>query len=242
MKITQRAEYVWSEKQQRHIPLRRLSINWTGPVALCKGATAQQSQLADSQQAFYNTMTQDYNQQFQSQNAILGTLSNTLNPIIAAGPNQYGFSTAETNNLNSQAVQSTGQQYNNAEKALASQQASAGGGNTLLPSGAAQAQQAGLAASAANQSSNQLLGIQQAGYQQGAQQYQSAIGQLGGVAGMYNANGVAGAANSSGGTADSQANAVQSANQQVWNNLSGILAGGLGAAGSIIGGGLAGRS
>ena len=240
MQITQRAEYIWSTRQSRYLLVKKKSINWTGPVALCKGATAQQSSLADSQQAFYNTMTQDYKQQFANQNAILGTLTNTLSPIIAAGPNQFGFSTAETNNLNSQAIQGTGQAYNNSQKALASQQAAQGGGNSLLPSGVAAAQQANLASAGANQASSQLLGIQQAGYQQGAQQYQSAIGQLGGVAGMYNANGVASSANSSAGEADSEANAVQAANQQVWNNISGVISGGLGAAGSIIGGGLAG--
>ena len=229
------ATYVWSEYQQRYLLLKWKSINWMGNVALMKGATSQQKDLAASQAAFYNTMTQDYSTQFANQNAILGTLTQSLNPIIAAGPNQMGFNNAELTNLNSQALQGTGQSYANASKALKENQASSGGGNSYLPSGVQSQQQSSLASAAANQESSQLLGIQQAGYQQGANQYQSAIGQLGGVAGMYNPNGAASGANSAGGAADTEANAIQQADQQGWNNLSGIASGAMGAAGTALG-------
>src|SRR5208337_3279495 len=149
--ITRRVEFVWSSKQDRYILLRkRQSINWTG-VSLCKGASAQQNQLAAQQQQFYGTLQNDYSQQFAQQGNILQSLQNTLNPIIAAGPNQFGYNAAETGALNSQAIQGTGQQYNNAKQALGAQQAAAGGGNTLLPSGVQSQQQAGLASAAANQ-------------------------------------------------------------------------------------------
>ena len=227
MRISSKREYLWSSFQDRYILLRDLSEKWTGPVAFAKGASSQQTALADSQTAFYNQMTSDYSQQFANQSAILGTLQNTLNPIIAAGPNQFGFNTAETNNLNSQAIQGTGQQYNNAQKALGAEQAAQGGGNSYLPSGAQAAQQAGVASAYANQASNQLLGIQQAGYQQGYNQYQSAIGQLGGVAAQYNPTGYASSANSAGSTANSEANAVAQANNAAspWNLVGGILGG-----------------
>ena len=227
MRISSRREYLWSDRQQKYILLLDLSEKWTGPVAWGKGASAQQTQLADSQQNFYNTLSSDYSQQFASQNAILNTLQTSLNPIIAAGPNQYGYSKGETNTLNSQAIQGTGQQYANAQKSLAENQAAAGGGNALLPSGVAAQQKQQVASAAANQASSQLLGIQQAGYQQGYNQYQSAVGQLGGVAGMYNPNGTAGSANSAGGVANSEANAVSQANNAAspWNLVGGILGG-----------------
>lgn len=212
MRILTQADYIWSETQSRYIRLREKSITRT-KVALCKGATPQQSSLADSQTAFYNTMTADYSQQFANQNAILSTLSSALNPIIAAGPNQYGYSDAETNVLNAQALQGTGLEYAKASEALGATQASLGGGNTLLPSGVASQQKQQLASAAANQASSELLGIKQAGYQQGYNTYEAALGQLGGVAGMYNPTGYSGAATGAGSSAGTTMNQIAQENQ-----------------------------
>lgn len=236
MKFAEFAEYVWSDLQERYILVREKSINWTKTVAQCKGASSEQEELAKSQANFYSVMTQDYQQQFASQNAILNTLTTALNPIVAAGPNQRGYNDAERNNLNSQALQGTGQSYANASQALKEQQAATGGGNTYLPSGVQTQQQAGLASSAANLESNQLLGIQQADYTQGHSDYENAISQLGGVAGQYNPTGYSNSANSAGSNADTEANAVQAANAQGMNNLMGMATGAIGAAGTAYGG------
>lgn len=238
MQIVRRAEYLWSDRQNRYIPTKRLSITWTGSIAFVKGASSQQEQLANSQQNFYNTMTQDYNTQFGNQSAILSKLNNTLSPIVAAGPNQFGYSAAETNNLNSSALQNTGQQYANASQALKANQAATGGGNVPLPSGVQSQQQAGLASSAANQASNQLLGIQQSGYQQGYNTFENAVGQLGGVASQYNPTGFAGSANSAGSAAGTTANQVTQLNNAAspWNLVGGLLGG----AASAVTGGLTG--
>ena len=232
--------YLWSSTQNRYIIVRDVRRPFFGQIALAKGASAQQTDIANSQQNFTNQLMSNYSQQFASQNAILGTLQNSLNPIVNAGPNQFGFSKAETNNLNSQALQGTGQQYANASKALGQQQAAQGGGNSYLPTGAQAQQQAGLAANAANQSSSQLMGIQQAGYQQGYNQYQSAVGQLGGVAGMYNPTGYAGEANTSGSDAANTANQVAQLNNEAspWNLVGGILGGAASAFAGRFGGGL----
>jgi len=231
MHISVKREFVWSDKQDRYILLSKKSITWAGSVAFCKGASAAQEAQAQASANFTNTLTQDYSQQFANQSAILNTLNNSLAPIVAGGPNQFGFSGAETNNLNAQAIQGTGQQYANASKALGAQQAAQGGGNSYLPTGAQAAQKGALASSSANQASNQLLGIQQAGYQQGYNQYQSAIGQLGGVAGMYNPTGYAGQATSAAGQAFNAATQVQQMNNAAspWNVVGGILGGAVGA-------------
>ena len=238
MRLITSVQYIWSNRQGRYLYLSEKWTEWGGPVSWCKGASSQQTALADSQTAFYNQMTQDYSQQFASQNAILSTLQNTLNPIIAAGPNQFGFNQAETNNLNSQAIQGTGQQYANAQKALAEEQAAAGGGNSYLPSGVAAQQKSQVASAYANTASNQLLGIQNAGYQQGYNTYESAISQLGSVASQYNPTGYSNSANSAGQAADSEANAVAQANNAAspWNLVGGILGG----AASAVTGGLTG--
>ena len=225
--ISIRREFIWSDRQTRYLLVHDVRRPFFGQIALVKGASGQQTQLADSQQSFYNTLSSNYNQQFANQNAILSTLNNSLSPIVQGGPNQFGFSKAETNNLNSQALQGTGQQYKNAAKSLGEQQAAEGGGNSYLPTGAQAQQQATLAATGANQASNQLLDIQQKGYDTGRAQYNAAVGQLGGVAGMYNPNGIAGEANTGGSDAASTANQVTQLNNAAspWNLVGGILGG-----------------
>ena len=235
--ITTKVSYIWSQKQSRYILLnRRLSIIRTTGWALCKGASTQQTQEANSGQQFAQIVQQDFSQYFAGQANILSSLNNTLSPIIAAGPNQFGFSQGETNTLNSQAIQGTGQQYNNASRALAANQAAQGGGNIALPSGANAAQQAGLAAAEANQASSQLLGIQEQGYATGRQNFNNAVGQEGAVAGMYNPSSIAGQANTAGSNAFSAATTVQKMNNeaqnQLWSTIGGI-AGGIG--GAILG-------
>lgn len=245
MNISIKRDFIWSDRQDRYIIIRDVRRPFFGQVAFVKGASAQQTDIANSQQNFYNSLTANYGQQFANQNAILSTLQNSLNPIVQAGPNQFGFSKAETNNLNSQALQGTGQQFRNAAKSLGEAQAAQGGGNSYLPTGAQAQQQAALAASGANQTSNQLMDIQQKGYDTGRAQYNAAIGQLGGVAGMYNPTGLAGTATGAGSAAASEANQVAQLNNEAspWNLVGGILGGaagaGLDAFTGGIGGGLA---
>lgn len=231
MRISTKLEYVWSTKQDRYILLRDQSIYWTGQVAVCKGASSAQENLANQQANFYNTLTNDYNTQFSNQSAILKQLNNSLSPIINAGPNQFGFSTGETNNLNSQAIQGTAGQYANAARALRENQAAQGGGNIALPSGANAQQQAALAAAGANSESNALLGIQQAGYEQGRQNYFNALGQEQGVAGMYNPTSYGQIGNTAGNNAFGSATTVQQMNNAAspWNVVGGILGGAIGA-------------
>lgn len=229
MKITTRAEHIWSECQERYILVRDVFHYLDGPVALCKGASDQQNNLASSQTAFYNTLQQDQSAQFANQQNVLSTLQNTLNPIVAAGPNQYGFNAAETNNLNSSVINNTASQYANEARNLGAQQGAAGGGNSLLPSGVQSQQQAALAASAANQTASGLTGVQQAGYQQGNNQYNNATAQLGGVAGQYGsgAQSYAGSANTAGDNAGKTLNTIYQENAAAspWNLVGGILGG-----------------
>lgn len=236
MKIKTQIEYLWNEAEGRYILVREEAYEYVGPLALMKGATSEQNSLAASQTAFYNQMTADTNQQFAGQNAILGSLNSSFAPIIAGGPSQYGFSQGETNALNSQAIQGTAQQYNAAQKALQTQQAAAGGGNQFLPSGVNAQQSATLASAGANQSSSELLGIKQAGYQQGASQYQSAISAEEQAAGLYNPTGYSGAATSAGNAAGNELNTIQQENAAaspmaiIGGLLGGAVSAGLGVA------------
>lgn len=242
MRISSRREYLWSARQNRYLLVRDVSSIIRTEVAGCKGASAAQDSLASSQTNFYNTLSSDYNTQFANQSSILGALNNSLNPIVAAGPNQYGFSGAQTAGLNAQAIQGTGQQYANASKALGAQQAAQGGGNSYLPTGAQGAQQAALASASASQASNELLGIQQVGYAQGNAQYNAAIGQLGSVASQYNPTGFAGQATGAGSAAASEQNLITQENNAAspWNLVGGILGGAASAGLDAFTGGLGG--
>lgn len=244
MQITRLAEYRWSDRQDKYIVTRLLSDKWTGDVLLLKGASSTQESLNQSQTNFYNQLTADYGQQFANQNAVLGALRSSLEPILKAGPNQYGFSQAETNNLNSTAIQGTGQQYANASKSLREIQAAQGGGNSVLPSGVAAQQQAALNSASANQASSELLGIQNAGYQQGYNQYQTALGGLSGVAGMYNPASYAGQATGAGSAAASEANTITQENNAAspWNVVGGLLGGAASAGLNAFTGGLGGAA
>lgn len=227
MRIHTRLEYGWNEALECYVLLREAGYEFEGAVALLKGADPAQQDLAAQQASFYQTMTQDYQTQFGKQGAILDSLTNSLTPILNAGPNQPGFSDAETNNLNSQAVQGTATAYNNAQKSAQEAQAGQGGGNVPLPSGVVANQRQQLASAGANQESGELLGIQSANYKQGHDAFQNAVGQLQGVAGEYNPTGYAGAATSAGSAAASEANAIAKENSSggIGSTLGGILGG-----------------
>jgi len=208
---------------------------YDGEVELCKGASDEQNQLAASQTNFYNQLSQDYGQQFANQSAILSSLQKSLQPIVDAGANQFGYSDDQNNTLKATAIQGTAQQYQNAQQALQNYQASRGGGNMYLPSGVDAQNNAALAATGANQVSSELLGIKNAGYAQGNTNYNNAIAQLGGVAAQYNPNGYAGSAISSGNSAASELNQIQQENAAAspWGAIGGIVGG---AAGNLLGG------
>ena len=233
MKIN--TEYIWSDYQQRYLLVKWASFN-EADVILCKGATSQQTQLADTSQAFNNTLISDYGQQFSKQSNILGAITASLQPIMNAGAGQYGFSNAEDAVLRNQATSGTSAAYRSARQATGEAQAAQGGGGTFIGSGVQAQNQANLAQKAAGVESSEQLGITHAGYAQGRQNYQNALSGMGGVAGMYNPSGFAGEANQSGQVADTEANAVQAANQQMWNNLTGLATGAMGGAASALGG------
>ena len=202
-------------------------FDYHGPLDLCKGASDQQNALAASQTAFTNTLQQDTATQFANQQAIQSSINQALEPVIAAGPNQFGYNQAELNNLNSNAVTGVAQSFANAKKGLQEGQAATGGGNALLPSGVQQQQNETLASQGAGQEANELLGIQNAGYTQGHAQFEDAIGQTQNLDNSLNATGFAGQANTSGADAGTTLSTIQTENAAAspMNAIGGILGG-----------------
>lgn len=213
------------------ITIARVRSAYVGPVAICKGATAAQDQLQASQAAFYQQLTQDYSTQFANQSNILKSLQAAWNPVLAAGPGQYGFSKAEDTALRTQATDATAASYQNATKALNNQFAARSGGDTYLPSGTEGQIDATVASNAAGQVASQNLGITTAGYQQGYNTFLQAANVLGSVAGQYNPTGYAGSASTAGADEGATASQIQQADAAAspWGAIGGILGGAAGA-------------
>ncbi len=201
---------------------------YSGPVALCGGPSAQQQEIAAQQQQFYSTMQQDYSTTFAEQQSILGSLNASFQPILAAGINQYGFNKAEDTALRSAATDQTGASYQAATKAL-NENIAARGGTGFIPSGESAQLNAQNTTAAAQQEASQNLGITEAGYQQGRNDYLAAASALGGVASAYNPAQYASTANTSGQDAFGSA----TTNYQEGNQWEGILGGALGAAAQV---------
>lgn len=233
MKIYTRLEMVWDGAG--YVPVREESYDCPeNGIAWCKGASAEQTDLAKSQTGFYNTLQKDYATQFGNQSNILQALNASLSPIVAAGPSQFGYSAGQVDGLNSSAIQNTAQSYQNAQRALQNQQAAQGGGNAMLPSGVAAQNTAALTSAAANQTSNQLLNIQNAGYAQGNANYNNAVSGMGGVAAQYNPLGYANSSTNAGNSALTETNLVAKENNDAnpWGAVGGLLGG---AAGMLLG-------
>lgn len=243
MRVHTRIAYQWCDENQQYVLVSEEGFDCpeTG-LALCKGATDAQNNLATSQSNFYNTLSQDYGTQFANQSAILGSLNSALAPTVAAGASQFGYSPAQVNSLNSTAIQGTAQSYQNAQKALQNQQATQGGGNAYLPSGVAAQNNATLAGQGANQTSSELLQVQNAGYAQGNANYNNAVNALGGVASQYNPTGYSNSANSAGTSAGNTLNTIQQENTAAspLGIIGGLLGGVLGSATNLLTGGILG--
>ena len=214
------------------------SYDYDGPVELACGATGGQREIASSQQSFMNQLDSDFASNFGAQSDIYKNLTQSLTPMLEAGPNQQGFSPAENAALNTQAINTTGANYRNAAQAVGGQLAGRGlpggsGDGSGLESGIDQQIKGNLAGQAAGQLSSEQNQITQANYAQGRQNFFGAEAGLGGVASGLNPTGLAGQATSAGDAAATSANNIAAANAAPWNAV-GKLVGGV--AGDLIGG------
>lgn len=206
------------------------------------GASAAQNQIGASQQSFMNTLQGDFGTAFSGQQNIINGLTKSLTSTLNAGPSQYGFSAGETGALNTLATTQNATNYNFAKQAAGESAAAQGGGTSVLPNGSQGQQQAGIAESAAQTQSNNLLGIQEAGYKQGNQNYNEAVGGLTSAAGLENPNGLAGSANNAGEAAASTAGTIQKENAAAspWAQVGGLVGSLGGAAGKALTAGVTG--
>jgi len=168
------------------------------PINSGKGPSNSQTQIATSQQDFMNTLQQDFGKAFAGQQNIINALTKSMTSTLTAGPSQFGFSAPETTALNTLATTQGAQQYANARQAAAQAAPASGASNAQLPTNAAAPTEAALAQEAAINQSNALLGIQEAGYRQGTQNYNEAVSGLTSAASLEQPSGLASVANTAG--------------------------------------------
>ncbi len=190
------------------------------------GASKQQKQAYDEQNAFYQQLSQQYSQMFGQQQQALNALHANLAPILNAGPNQQAYSDAQLASLNTQANSQVANNYNKATQAVQNKFA----GDVFVPQGAQQQLQGQIASSAAQQLSGEQQNIIQSGYAQGNANYWNAENALNGQAAMLNPTGYANSANGAGQEVGTTANEITQANHSWMNLVGGVLGGVAGAA------------
>jgi hypothetical protein len=187
------------------------------------GATQQQTEVSNEQNAFYKMLTQQYSTIFGQSQAITGALTNAYLPMLKAGPSQTGFAPGEENALRTQADQNIGTNYGQAQRATAQILAARGGGDTLLPSSIS----ANILAQNTNQAAQQRSAAQntitQANYAQGYQNWGTAANVLGSTAGLINPTSYAGQTTGAGNAAMTGATDIANASNSPWNAAFGAL-------------------
>lgn len=201
-----------------------------GATSEQKTAQANEASLAASETSFYNSMTSDFAKIFSQNENILGSLTTAFEPILAAGPNQQGFSKPELTAMQTQASDLTTQGANNAQIAAAAKNATTGGSD--IPSGAQEQINAMINQSAASAGATAQENITQANYATGRANFDQAATALDqGVAATEGASsGFAGATSGAGNaaaTGDSTsmegANAIQAANDAWMGPVFGMI-------------------
>lgn len=206
--------------------------------AECKG---QAQAIATNTENFSQQLQGIFNQQFATQQAALGSLTETLNKM-ATDP--QGYSSMGLAAMQTQATQGNAQQFSNAQQLLNQQISTMQGGAAGLPSGAAAMLEGQLQNSAYANQSNALLGIAKNNADLQVQQQQAALNELPGV---INAQGqLPGSASSvlqSQNNAFNQQNAIVSPWMKLLQTAVGAAVGGFtGGLGNKLGGSIFGNS
>lgn len=214
--------------------------NYSGKLDKLCGADPAQKEIGAKQNQFFDQMTGQAQQIFGNDSTIFKDLMGAFAPIVAAGPNQQGFSAPELANLKSQAITNSGTAARNVKQAVGESQAAFGGGNVALPGGAAIGRDLAVENASAENTANQLGQINEANWSTGRNNFFNAAQGLAGAGNVFNSATSAGeAATGSGKAAADTANEIAQANTGWETALMGTL-GGL--AGTAIKGGMAGGS
>ena len=133
----------------------------------------------------YGTAINQAKAEFGDANTVFNDIQNSTAPIVAAGPEQTGFSAQQESAINAQTIDQTAEQYKNASAAVKESIGAQNGGNIALPSGANIATEEALAEAGAQQVSSGLRANTQADYAAGNQNWEFAEGALSKAPGVF---------------------------------------------------------
>lgn len=207
-----------------------MSIRWAAKHKyLAKGGADSNEQ---AQEEFYKTLTANYSKDFSEFGDLKNQILGKLQPIVNAGPGQYGFDAAQDASIRASAQDADAMATKNAQVAANQQITAANGGAAVMPTGAAEQLREEANVAGAQKLSSDQQKITQAGYEVGRENYNNALSGEEGVMGMMNPNSYAGAATSGGNAATNAVNAAVNADEG-WMSMVG---GALGGAGSVFSG------
>lgn len=235
MKIYTRVVAKWDGS--RYVTTETEWHHHNGPVALCCGASNQQTQTYNQQAGLSQQMSSQAQGIFGNSSAVFNDLNSSLAPTVAAGPDQQGFSPTELAAQNASVINNGGVAARNAKSAVGDAMAAQNGGNT---SGTTAGSTAGIDANVATQSAentaNQENQVQQLNYATGRQNYDTAVGALESAPGVFNAATSAGTAAS--GALENQSNTANQIAQENQSWVQGVTGALGGIAGATVTGGM----
>jgi hypothetical protein len=197
------------DKIGEYVVIEKDSHDYDGPVDLCCGPSGSEENIANQQAGLGSALTGYLNSSFANQQDVLSNLNSQLNPILAQGPSQAGFSPTETAQLNTQNINSNAAAASNAERSVDSKLAGQGGGQNGVSSGIKNQIDASLASTAAGNTAAGQTQIGLASEAQGNANWKTAAAGLNALGQQYGSS-----AQTFGGQADTaEANAFGSANQ-----------------------------
>lgn len=229
----------------RWIPELEESCPYSGQWEMCLGgASGADKALAKDQKQFADALQLQQGTEFAGEQADLNAISAAWSPIISAGPNQYGFSTAEDQQLRENIVNAGATATTNTENAALLREQQASGGAGAGPSGGTAALNAEIAATGAQSTATALGQEKELGYETGRSEFNTAQAGEAEVAKIENPVGGASAASGAAEQANKSQNLVDTANANSLGAklLGGAIAGGLSlipGVGPVVAGGFA---
>jgi hypothetical protein len=190
------------------------------------GASSQATENEKAQTNFFNNLQSQQESQYVNFQDIFNTIKQAYTPIVNAGIGQQGFTPAELASMRTSAAQTSGENYSNAERAVANSAGSSGGAATS--SGVVGEEKAGIATAGANANTNAQNQITAADYATGRQNFLQASSILSGEGGQAGsgATGLAEDANGAGSNVTSAINMVDKENAAgSWQSILGGVAG-----------------
>lgn len=179
------------------------------------GPTLQEKSLQQSSQNFSSMLQQNYGTLFSKQLDVLNAIGRSLNPILAAGPNQRGMSAEELNARNTQAINAAGAASRSAQQAARTFGAGEGGGATSgVTSGITAQIESSIGTQVATNLGNEQGKIVGEDYAKGSENYWRAQGAEQQLAAGYSPNAAQSGAISSNSESFGQAKTIQQQQSQ----------------------------